>query len=87
MLDAHNFFAAMAKDVTDFNPRAEFHLITGYTRDGDKFNFQFSSPPANLLGSLGLIVRPSQANEGAEPDAAEQPATAGESNAPLNSDP
>jgi len=71
LLGAHNFFASMAKEVEDFNERAEFHLITGHTRDGEKFNFQFSSPPANLLGSLGLIVRPSQPQPRAEQSAAE----------------
>lgn len=80
LLDAHNFFAGLAKEVADVKPRAEFHLLTGYTKDGNNFNFQLSSPPADLLGSLGVIVRQKQAQTDAEPQGdGGQPATRPES--------
>ena len=58
LLETHNFFAGMAKEVADVNPRATFHLLTGYTRNGDQISFQISTPPSDLLGSLGITVSP-----------------------------
>ncbi|MCG8599276.1 MAG: hypothetical protein MI807_03955 [Verrucomicrobiales bacterium] len=63
LLEAHNFFMNLAAEVAEVNPRAKFNLATGYSNIDDKMNFQFSAPPADLLGSIGITVREKPENE------------------------
>ena len=57
LLEAHNFFVNLAAEVTEVNPRAKFNLVTSYSNVDDNINFQFSTPPADLLGSIGITLR------------------------------
>jgi hypothetical protein len=56
LLEAHNFFSGLAREVYDVHPKAAFKIITSIIRNGNSFNFEFKTPPANLLGSIGITI-------------------------------
>ena len=56
LVDAHAFFAALAREVADLHPKAQFEILTSFTRAGSSLNFTFETPPSNLLGSIGITV-------------------------------
>jgi len=56
LLDAHNFFASLAKEVIDLQPKAQFKILTTVTKNGNSFNYTLKTPPSNLLGSIGISM-------------------------------
>lgn len=56
LVEAHNFFAALSTEVTTQFPNAEFKIITEFELIGDKMNFQFKTPPADLLRGVGISI-------------------------------
>ncbi|WP_218280050.1 hypothetical protein [Verrucomicrobium spinosum] len=56
LFDAHNFFAGLANEVSDRFPGAEYKIVQGIRINGNKLTFDFGTPPANLLGWLGISV-------------------------------
>lgn len=61
LLEAHNYLASLAKEVADYNPQATYKIITQLSRTETGLSIQFSTPPTDLLGYLGITVK--QANQ------------------------
>lgn len=57
LLNAHRFFEGLTQEVAQANPGSEPSILTELSIDGSSYNFQFSSYPKNLLGSLGIALR------------------------------
>lgn len=58
LIEAHNFFAKLANEVAAAAPDAEFRLLTEYRVIGDDVHCEFSTPPSDILKSLGLVATP-----------------------------
>lgn len=56
LIEIHNFFAALSNEVTSRFPEAEFKIVTKLEWSGNRCNLEFKSPPANLLGWIGISM-------------------------------
>jgi hypothetical protein len=73
LLEAHNFLAGLANEATKDHPDGIYRIITQLDARPDGLNFQFTTPPSDLLGALGIVVRqPLPAKSEAEQAAPEQ---------------
>lgn len=77
--DAHNFLARLSNEAKQHNPNGEYKLITKLNMKSDGIDFQFSMPPSDLLGSLGITLMPQQnptksdsESEGSQPNEIQQ---------------
>jgi hypothetical protein len=44
LLDAHNFFAGLSREVADLHPKAQFRILTSFKKEGNSLNFAFDTP-------------------------------------------
>jgi hypothetical protein len=76
MLDAHNFFASLTHEVKEKFPNATIAIADSYSIQGNDIQASLRYPPADLFGSLGIIVTPKFALPEEEPAAAIAPTAA-----------
>jgi len=57
MLEAHDFYAGLAKELVSQHPEAQFKIITRFNIVENRMDFQFKTPPANLLAWIGITVK------------------------------
>jgi len=66
LLEAHTFLAGLANEANRLHPEGMYRIVTKFDLTPTGFNFQFKTPPADLLGSLGISVRATPKTEEAE---------------------
>jgi len=63
LLEAHNFLACLANEAYKERPDGEYRILTGLKVRPDGFDSKFTTPPSDLLGSLGISIRPKPSEE------------------------
>jgi hypothetical protein len=56
LLEAHEFYESLAREVHTNNSNAQLRIITGYNQEGNSLRFQFKVPPSDLMDDIGIVI-------------------------------